>query len=205
MTDPQGDVKFVEWIRSGFDLYKANLVVWIVASLLAVVISAATLGILSGPMWAGLTGMALAQLDRKKAKPEIGDVLRGFDVFLQSFLFMLVWGLGIAVTLLLGFIGCMWPILAILFLVALNAALMFALFLIVDRKLEFWPASLASFEKIKPAFFPFLGLSVVAGLIGAIGLIGCGIGVIVTLPITTCILAVAYREVFGTQTPSAHV
>ena len=40
-------------------------------------------------------------------------------------------------------------------------------------------------------------LSLVAGIIGSIGAIAFGIGIVFTIPIQGCILAVAYREVFG--------
>ena len=199
MTEGQGVVKFGEWIQQGWELYKANIGVWIVASLLAIVISVATLGILSGPMMAGLAWMALVLVDRKEPKPQMGDVFKGFDYFLQSFLFFLVWGiimLAISVVSLIPFIG---PLVVIVISIALHTALMFGLFLIVDKKMEFWPASMLSLNVVKPNFFPFLGLLVVAMLIGHVGTIACGIGVIVTMPIAVCILAVAYRAVFGAQ------
>jgi len=93
MTEGKVDVKFGEWIQQGWELYKANIGIWIVASLLVIVISVATLGILSGPMMAGLAWMALVLVDRKEPKPQMGDVFKGFDYFLQSFLFYLVWGI----------------------------------------------------------------------------------------------------------------
>ena len=41
--DGKVEVKFGDWIQQGWDLYKANIGVWIVASLLAIVISVAAL------------------------------------------------------------------------------------------------------------------------------------------------------------------
>jgi uncharacterized membrane protein len=74
---------------------------------------------------------------------------------------------------------------------------MFGLFLIVDKQMAFWPATVGSFDKIKTNFWQFLGFSIVAGIIGSIGAIACGIGAALTLPIQACILTSAYREVFG--------
>lgn len=199
MPEGKVDVKFGEWIQQGWDLYKANIGVWIVASLLAIVISVATLGILSGPMMAGMIWIALALADKKEPKPQIGDVFKGFDYFLQSFLFFLVWGIIMLAVSVVSLIPCIGALVVIVVSLALETALMFGLFLIVDRKMEFWPASMLSLKVVKPAFFPLLGLLVVAMLIGQVGVIACGIGVIVTMPITVCILAVAYRAVFGTQ------
>lgn len=199
MTEGKVDVKFGEWIQQGWELYKANIGVWIVASLLAIVISVATLGILSGPMMAGLVWMALVLVDRKDPKPQIGDVFKGFDYFLQSFLFYLVWGIIMLAISFVSLIPCIGALVVIVVSIVLHTALMFGLFLIVDKKMEFWPASMLSLNVVKPNFFPFLGLLVVAMLIGHVGAIACGIGVIVTMPITVCILAVAYRNVFGVQ------
>jgi len=199
MTEGKVDVKFGEWIQQGWELYKANVGIWIVASLLAIIISGATVGILSGPMMAGLTWMALCMVDRKEPKPQIGDVFKGFDYFLQSFLFYLVWGIIMLAISLVSLIPCVGTLVVIVVSITLHTALMFGLFLIVDKKMDFWPASMLSLNVVKPNFFPFLGLLVVAMLIGHVGAIACGIGVIVTMPITVCILAVAYRNVFGVQ------
>lgn len=199
MMEGKVDVKFGEWIQQGWELYKANIGVWIVASLLAIVISVATLGILSGPMMAGLAWMALVLVDRKDPKPQIGDVFKGFDYFLQSFLFFLVWGIIMLAISAISLIPCIGALVVIVVSIALETALMFGLFLIVDKKMEFWPASMLSLNVVKPNFFPFLGLLIVAMLIGHVGAIVCGIGVIVTMPISVCILAVAYRNVFGVQ------
>ncbi|MCG2660178.1 MAG: hypothetical protein L6437_08045 [Kiritimatiellae bacterium] len=199
MMEGKVDVKFGEWIQQGWELYKANIGIWIVASLLVIVISVATLGILSGPMMAGLAWMALVLVDRKEPKPQMGDVFKGFDYFLQSFLFYLVWGVIMLAVSFVTLIPCIGTLVVIVVSIALNTALMFGLFLIVDKKMEFWPASMLSLNVVKPNFFPLLGLLVVAGLIGQVGSIACGIGVIVTMPITVCILAVAYRNVFGVQ------
>jgi uncharacterized membrane protein len=196
MTEGKVDVKFGEWIQQGWELYKDNIGIWIVASLLATVISVATLGILSGPMMAGLAWIALALVDRKEPKPQMGDVFNGFDYFLQSFLFFLVWGVILLAISVVSLIPCIGTLVFIAVSIALHTALMFGLFLIVDKKMEFWPASMLSLNAVKPNFFPFLGLMVVAMLIGHVGAIACGIGVIVTMPITVCILAVAYRKVF---------
>ncbi|MBU4366142.1 MAG: hypothetical protein KKF10_03325 [Verrucomicrobia bacterium] len=199
MMEGKVDVKFGEWIQQGWELYKANIGIWIVASLLVIVISVATLGILSGPMMAGMAWMALVLVDRKEPKPQMGDVFKGFDYFLQSFLFYLVWGVIMLAVSFVTLIPCIGTLVVIVVSIALNTALMFGLFLIVDKKMEFWPASMLSLNVVKPNFFPLLGLLVVAGLIGQVGSIACGIGVIVTMPITVCILAVAYRNVFGVQ------
>ena len=81
--------------------------------------------------------------------------------------------------------------------VAAGAFLMFAILLIVDKQMDFWPASVESFNTVKLDFWPLLGLSIVAGILGYIGVILIGIGIIFTLPIYFCIITVAYRRIFA--------
>jgi uncharacterized membrane protein len=190
--------KFGDWIKEGFELYKNNLVLLILSSLIALLLSGVTLGILSGPMFAGLIGIILRLRDGDQTPPAVGDVFQGFQFFLPSFLFGIVWGaILVAGCLILAFIPCLGQLLSICLCLAASTFLMFGLFLIVDQKMDFWPASMASIEKVKPTFFPYLGLAVVAGVIGQIGAIACGIGACVTMPIYFAIIAVAYRDVFG--------
>jgi uncharacterized membrane protein len=191
------DVKFGEWIEKGFNLYKENFGVLVLASLIAVIVSAITVGVLAGPMAAGVLLVVFQLHDRKEPKPEVGTLLKGFDFFLNSFLFFIVWGVAIfVVSLILGLVPCIGQVASLFVVFVAHALLMFGMFLIVDRNMEFWPASVESFNMVKRNFWPFLGFSVVSNLIGSIGAIACGIGVVFTLPIQVCILTVAYREIF---------
>ena len=194
------EVKFGEWIEGGFNLYKANFGLLVLASIFVVVISAVTAGLLAGPMLAGLALITLQLLDRRDPAPEAGQVFKGFDYFLQSFLFVVVWGIGILIgSLILGVIPVIGQLASIAFVYAAQAFLMFGMFLIVDREMDWLPASTESINIVKSNFWPFFGLSAIAGIIGSIGAIACGIGVVITIPIQGCILAVTYRDVFDGQ------
>ena len=198
MENSKPIVKFGEWIEAGFALYKENFVVLVLASLIATILSAVTLGILSGPMFAGLIIIILACLDKKEPKAEIGDIFKGFEYFLDSFLFVIIWGaISIAITLLLNLIPCAGQIISMFVSIIISTIVMFGIFLIVDRRMSFWPASQASINLVKTNFFPFAGLMIVAGVLGYIGVLACGIGIIITMPIGACIIAVAYRDLFG--------
>lgn len=194
--------KFGDWIKEGFDLYKENLSVLILSSLIAYLITGVTLGILGGPMFAGFIQIVLRLQDKDKVPPTVGDLFQGFQYFLPSFLFTLVWALIIGVgSFILMIVPCIGVLLAICLSLAGMAFLMFGLYLIVDQDLDFWAASMASIEKVKTDFFPYLGLSVVAVIIGELGSLACGIGVIATMPIYFTILGVTYRDVFGEDQP----
>ena len=85
-------VKFVEWIEKGFNLYKENFATLVLASIFVVVLGAITVGVLAGPMLAGLAIVTLELLDQKRPKPDPGKVFKGFNYFLTSFLFFIFWG-----------------------------------------------------------------------------------------------------------------
>jgi hypothetical protein len=200
------EVKFGEWFEKGFNLYKENISTLILASLIALLLSAVTVGILAGPMFAGLIFITLGFFDKREPAPEVGNVFKGFDYFLNALLFVIVWGLAlIVVSFILAIIPCVGQVASLFVVYAVQAFLLFGLFLIVDKGMEFWPASMESYNKVKTNFWPFLGFAVVTSIIGSIGAIACGIGLAITAPIQICMLTVAYREVFGDVDAAAPV
>ncbi len=187
------------WLRQGFALFKDNAMVLIIATLLALVLSGATSGILAGPMFAGLAILALSLVDRQSPALDIGAVFKGFDFFLNAFLLWLVWTVVfIVICFLLGLVPVIGKPLAALAGVVLKTLLVFALFLIVDRKMEFWPASLESVGRVKADFLPLFGFVLALAVIVVLGtLFTCGLGALVTVPFAVCCLAAAYRDLFG--------
>jgi len=191
-------VNFSQWIEEGFILYKENFKTLVLATIFVVVISTVTALMLTGPMLAGLALVTLGLRDKKEPKPEAGSVFKGFDYFVPAFLFIAVWGIGILIaSVILGVVPLIGQLASLFVAYGAQAFLMFGLFLIVDKKMEFWPASQESINTVKTNFWPFFGLSIVAGFIGSIGAIAFGIGIVFTIPLQGCILTVAYRKVYG--------
>ncbi|MEM7392235.1 MAG: hypothetical protein AAF492_07785, partial [Verrucomicrobiota bacterium] len=150
----------------------------------------------AGPMIAGLIMIILRLLDGDAEKPQIGDVFKGFDVFLNSFLFCLIWGIiAIVGSLILSFV----PLLPTIFSLVVGTFPVFGIYIVAEKNEKFWPASEQSIEVVKTNFFPFLGLVLIASILGSIGGILCLIPVLITIPLQYCILGVAYREVYGGQ------
>lgn len=198
------EVKFSEWLEQGFAFFKENINALILPSLLAVVVSMVSLGILAGPMMIGLILITLRLLDKSEPAPQAGDVFQGFAYFLNAFLLVLVSGaISIAGSLVLNLVPCIGQIASIFFSFGLGTALMFAPFLIAEKKMDFWPAAMESIEKVKTNFWPFFGFYVVASILGSLGAIACGIGIIVTLPLYIGCIAIAYRSVYAEVVPVA--
>lgn len=192
------EVRLGKWIEAGFNLYKNNFGTLVLASVIALVLSTITVGLLAGPMLAGMAILTLQLLRKVEPKPDAGRIFRGFDYFLNSFLFITVWGMAILIgSIILALFPIIGKLLSLFFIYAAQAFLMFGLFLIVDKELNFGPASRESIATVKTNFWPFFGVSTIASIIGSIGVVAFGIGIVLTIPIQACILAVAYQEIFG--------
>ena len=192
------EVRFGKWIEEGFILYKNNFGTLVLASVIALVLSTVTVGLLAGPMIAGLVIITLQLLRREDPKPDAGRVFRGFDHFLNSFLFVAVWGIAILIgSSILALFPVIGQLLSLFFIYAAQAFLMFGIYLIVDKQMNFRPASRESIQTVKTNFWPLFGLSAIASIIGSIGAIAFVIGIVFTIPIQACILAVAYQQIFG--------
>ena len=99
MTDAIQPESLVESsLRESWELFKNDLVVYVIASLLVLVVSALSLGLCSGPMVVGFI-----KLVNKRIRGEAGtatDVFDGFSQFGPSLLAMILIAIG-------TFIGCL--------------------------------------------------------------------------------------------------
>lgn len=191
------DVKIGPWMEAGFHLYKDNFTTLVLAALIALALSTVSIGILTGPMIAGLIIVALQLLRKEVPKPDASGVFRGFGYFLNTFLFTFVWGIAILIgSIVLGWFPVIGQLLSLFFVYAAQAFLMFGLYLIVDKQMDFWPASQESIQTVRANFWPFFGLAAITSIIGSIGALAFGIGIVLTIPVQICILAVAYQEIF---------
>ncbi len=191
-------VKYGEWMEQGFQLFRQNFVLLSLASLIALIIGAASAGILAGPMAAGLVWIALRLLDEPGIKRDISNVFRGFDYFLDSMLFFLIWGsITAVVCFVVSFFPCIGPLAAFFVVYTAQALLMFGLFLIVDKGMGFKEASSESYRRVSENFWHFLSFSAITGLIGSLGMLLCFIGLALSIPIQACMLTAAYRDIYG--------
>lgn len=188
------DVQIEPWLREAFDLYRRHFLLLLLAHLAAAAISVFTLGLLAGPMAAGAAFVVLALLDGREPAPQAGDVFRGFEWFLPAFLYTLVVGAAgaVAARLLrpLGFLAAAPAIF-------IQTATVFSIYLIVERGMDFWSAIQGSFEIVKTNFWPMLLLVFIASFIAGLGAFACGVGIVLTLPMYTCVTAIAWRSVSG--------
>jgi uncharacterized membrane protein len=122
--------------------------------------------------------------------PEFRDFFAGFRYFLPLLLLSLIAGLFIGIgTLLLIIPG-----------IYLAVAYLFASYLVVDRRLDFWPAMELSRRTINPRWFGFFAFVFLVALLNLLGAVALGVGLLVTIPLSFCAVTAAYAEIFGFQT-----
>ncbi len=184
-------------LTAAYNLYKDNITTLLLATLLGSIIGIFTLGILAGPMLAGLAMITLALIDKAQPKPDIGDIFKGFNFFVPALIYFIVYLVALMVgNFILGLIPLLSLFLPTLYGMALSTFAMFTIFNVVDRKMDVVPAIQASVDIVKANFWIFLGLNIVAAVVGGLGALACGVGAIVTAPMYLTTVAIAYRELY---------
>ncbi len=74
---------------------------------------------------------------------------------------------------------------------------MFAIPLIIDQRIEFWPAMETSRKIVLQRWASFLLLSILLSLLSFAGALLCGIGLLWTTPLYFCSVVAAYNQVIG--------
>lgn len=133
-------------------------------------------------------GYYIVALQIAKNRPKnFSDFFRGFNQFLQLFLVYIV---GTILTII-GFTLLIIPG------IYLGVAYGFSNLFVIEKKLSFWSALEASRKLITRKWFSFLGLFVVIFLMNLAGLLLFGIGLLVTIPLTYCIIVAAFEDIVG--------
>ncbi|MCW6035240.1 hypothetical protein K4A83_02995 [Spirulina subsalsa FACHB-351] len=115
------------------------------------------------------------------------DFFKGFERYFQ----LVAGGLVSAIFIIIGIILCVIP--------GIYLAVSYTLVipLIVDRKLSFWEAMETSRQLVTKNWFSWFSLSICVVVINILGVLACGFGVLVSLPLSYGIWIAAYKDVVG--------
>ena len=72
----------------------------------------------------------------------------------------------------------------------------YSMVLIVDRKMNFWPAMELSRKTVTKHWFQIFFFLITIGLISLLGIVTCGLGLFVTIPLAMTMLAASYVHIF---------
>jgi uncharacterized membrane protein len=92
--------------------------------------------------------------------------------------------------------------LGFLVMIYLSTCWLFALPLVRDKGLKFWPALQLSRRVVSKHWWMTFWLMFVAGLFAMVGIFGCLLGLLVTAPVAFAMLACHYEKVFGDLIPT---
>jgi hypothetical protein len=186
-------------ISRGWDLVTANFWLTVGASLLVYILAGvmASTGIggllLNLVLYGGLDWMFLKLVRGQKA--ELGDAFAGFSLaFVPLMLFSLVGQLLTGV----GVVFCVLP--GIYLFVAWQ---LFTALLILDKRLDFWPAMELSRKVVTRHWWQLFGFVLLCLLLKLAGTMVFCLGFFIALPIANAAKVVAYEEIFGARAPSA--
>jgi hypothetical protein len=125
----------------------------------------------------------------QRQTPAFRDFFTGFQFFLPLLLLSLVTSILITIGLALLIIPGIY----------LAVAYLFAACLVIDRRLDFWPAMEVSRRRVNPLWFGIFTFGLLLVVINLLGGLLLGLGLLVTVPLSYCALTAAYVDLFGFQ------
>lgn len=191
-------------ISRGWALVMANLPVLAGATVLTWAIGVG-LGFLPIIGWAvGLllgsvlhAGVLYMFIRRIRGEPvELGDMFAGFNVALQP---LILAGLLVSALTAVGFVLCILPG------IYLAVGYLFVLPLVIDKKLDFWPAMEVSRQVVHKHWWPMFLFVIVMLLIVCLGALACGLGLIIAMPVVFAAAMYVYEDLFGQRGADAAV
>lgn len=188
------------YLKAGWELFKQNLAGFIGFTVVALILlfalnTMAGLGqvaayVVGPPLWAGFIIVAMKILLGQPT--QVNDFTTGFQHILPLLLYSVVSSIFISV----GFVLLIIPGLYLL------VGYLFTSWLIVDRRLDFWPAMEISRKTVHKHFFEVFGFFLLLCLVNLGGILLFGLGLLLTVPWTLCSLTIAYQDIFGIKSSS---
>jgi hypothetical protein len=188
-------------ISRGWDLVMRRFWLTVGATLLMFFLVGAASSIPFGALllkyvfWGGLQWMFLRLVRGEKA--ELGDAFAGFSLaFLPLLLFSVVaqilTGIGVLLCILPGiYLAVAW--------------MLFTPLLVLDKRLDFWPAMELSRKLVTRHWWLVFGLALLCLLLRFAGTLVCCIGFFVALPVTVAAVVYAYEDIFSARIPGPQV
>jgi hypothetical protein len=178
---------------NGFNLFKENMGLLILASFLASLLGLLTCTVLMGPLYIGVLLIIERLMKKDDPAPLVGDLFKVFDFFLNSFLFWLIF---MVCNTVLAFI----PVIGTLLSMALGTLLWWGFMFIAYENLTAIDAIKKVInETVSGNFFNQLLFALVANLIAGAGILLCGVGAFFTVPISYCMMVCCYQATYGNK------
>ena len=142
--------------------------------------------LISGTLTGGLYYLFIKRI--RGVPAGAGDVFAGFNI---AYVNLLLANILSSLLTTVGLILCIVPG------IYLAVGYLFALPLVIDKRMEFWTAMEVSRRVVHQHWWPMFGFAIIACLIVCVGILACGIGVIVAVPVAAASLMYLYEDLFG--------
>jgi hypothetical protein len=200
-----GELRLGEYLKTGWEIFKKYPLGFVAFAFLYILILAVIsypkgIGWLAAaaihePLIAGFIIVSLKLMQQQT--PTFGDFFRGFQY--QYFLPLVLLGIISSLLITLGLFLLIAPG------VYLAVSYILAPLLVVDQRLDFWPAMEQSRTLVTPRWFSFFGLAMLLVLVNIAGLLALGVGVLVSIPVSWCTLVAAYADLEGPKSQFAQM
>jgi uncharacterized membrane protein len=181
------------YIRRGWEIFQENMGLFIAYTLITILISVASAFIpfgsllISGPLTAGF--YIVAHKISKGEPYEFATFFKGFDFFVPLLLWSLIGGIFIA----LGLVALIVPG------IYLAVAYTFVPLFIVFGKMEFWDGMEISRKLVTKNWWDVFGFVLLLFLINLAGTLAFLVGLLFTIPLTSCAIYAAFEDIIGTE------
>ncbi len=181
------------YLNEGWELFKDNIANLVVAAIILVVINIAANFIplasilVTGPL---VGGMFYVIIDIQKGKPF--NAMRMFDGFRIKLVPLVLVGILTTIFTIAGFMLLILPGFLVM------GWYFFPYIFVVDKDMDFWPAMEASrqmgFENHMKVFL----MALILATINFFGVLALGVGVLLTIPYSLCVIKKAYDHLYST-------
>lgn len=188
-----GEINMSKWISNGWDLVMKDfgnflLLSFVYVALLTIAFSTWIIGlIVAGPLTAGFFYIIFNRIRGRNFY--LGDIIKGFEVWVPAALADIL----ISIFVGLGFIFLIIPGIII------SALYLFAIPLIIEKRMDFWQAMETSRKLVWRNLLEFSIFMLLLYLILFIGILLLGVGFLVALPVTFAAIAFAYTDLIGLE------
>jgi hypothetical protein len=207
LTSRDYEVKIGDYFGRGWEIFKSKAPLFILYTLLLVVVQG-VITILPFPLGASgednpggilnivysvvtpvlAAGYYYVAFQVARGRDAVfNDFFLGFNKFLPLFLTSLV----SAILTAIGFILLVLPG------IYLAVSYLFAQLLVIDKSADFWQAMETSRKLITKKWFSFFALMLALFFLNFGGFLLLGIGLLVTIPLSVCIVTAAYEDIVG--------
>jgi hypothetical protein len=169
-------------------LIGGSILVWLLSFGVALVPAVGWLAglFLTGALHGGLYHLFIRRIRGEQVGA--GDVFGGFG---PGYVQLLLTSVVSALLVVCGMILCLVPG------VYLLVGYIFALPLVIDKRMEFWTAMEVSRRVVHQHWWQMLLFGLVSCVIILVGVLACGVGVLVAAPVVTASMMYLYEDLFG--------